>query len=65
MSTRIYKNYRHALNKLLRNAKKKYFECKFKDACGNPAKRWKIIKSVLSSTDPVMPDKVTTSDGLK
>ena len=63
--TRVYKNYRNALNKLLRNAKKKYFECKIKDACGNPAKTWKIIKSVISSTDPVLPDEVTTSDGLK
>ena len=45
--------------------RKKYFECKFKDACGNPAKTWKIIKSVISSTDPVLPDEVTTSGGLK
>ena len=49
----------------MRNTKKKYFECKFKEACGNQARPWEIIKSFISSTDPVLPDEVTTSYGLK
>ena len=44
--------------------KNKYFECKFKDACGNRAKHGKLL-SVISSADPVLPNEVTTSDGLK
>ena len=59
----IYKKYKNALNKLLRCAKKKYFESKLKEACGNPAETWNIIKNVISSKDSVSPDEIITRDG--
>ena len=44
--------------------RKTYFESKFKENRGNPAKRRKIIKNVTSSKDSVLPDEVIAGDRL-
>ena len=51
---RIYKNYKNAVSKLLRNVKN-YFVNKFTETCGSPAKTWKIIKSVISTGNSIIP----------
>ena len=53
----IYKSYNRNLNTLLRQAKKLYFVNKFKEAEGNPAKTWRIIKLVVNPrAAPTIPD---------
>ena len=64
LCSRIYINYRKTHSKLLRNAKKKYYESMFKDASGNPVKTWTIIKGVIGSKYYVLPDEVVTREGL-
>lgn len=58
VNERIYKNYRNALNRLLRKAKEAHYKKKFGDAAGNPNKTWRIIKQLINPPHTVAPDQI-------
>ena len=50
-----YRKYRNMLSNLVKKAKSKYYEAKFKSVCGNKKKVWMLINSLRGKTKQSLP----------
>ena len=59
LSDFFYKQYRNRTNNMLRDAKRKYYDAKFKDALNNARTTWKVINEILNKNkDKVVIDEI-------
>ena len=55
----VYKQYRNRTNNMLRDAKRKYYDVKFRDALNNARTTWKVINEILNKNkDKVLIDEI-------